>query len=279
MRTRSSARWLLVVTSVLALPIAAPAEEEANSVQWYAVELVLFDQRGATNDDNERWPQQPDLPSVTQRLVPIGEAEQAAGFSALADNARNLNGIRRELASTGGYQVLAHIGWRQPGLAKEVAPAIALPLDWMPPAEARIPSADTANAADNPPLTLDALNLGDERARRYAKRANNPFMQVPAGTRLYGTIRAYRERYLHLEMDLRFDPSGWQGGSTPQVEPSHDKPSLTDTPGTYVFRQQRRLRSDEIHYLDHPVLGIIAIIRPIDRPQGTRAPTPQASPD
>ncbi|HEY9032743.1 MAG TPA: CsiV family protein, partial [Pseudomonadales bacterium] len=34
-----------------------------------------------------------------------------------------------------------------------------------------------------------------------------------------------------------------------------------------VMRQQRRLRSREIHYIDHPLFGLVVEIRPFELPQ------------
>ncbi len=270
MRNLGYAGWFLVATAVL-LPTWAPAEKGQDSVQWYAVEVVLFDQRGAGSEDGERWSRDPSLPTVEQRLVSVGSIGESPGFSALADEARKLNGIRRELAGTSGYQVLAHIAWRQPGLAKDLAPAVALPAGWDPPTAARLRDEAAEQAADSKPLGADSLALSDERLSAYAKRASNPFAQVPDRTQLFGTIRAYRERYLHLEMDLRFAPDGWPRGNTEKAEPSSKTGDLTAAPHSYAFRQERRLRSDEIHYLDHPALGMVTIIRPIDRPEGAAA--------
>lgn len=57
------------------------------------------------------------------------------------------------------------------------------------------------------------------------------------GTRLSGLVRLTQGRELHLDTDL----------------------VLRDgySPNTYRIQQHRRLRSGELHYLDHPRLGII----------------------
>lgn len=64
---------------------------------------------------------------------------------------------------------------------------------------------------------------------------------------LSGTLRLSVSRYLHLETDLR----------------------LTDTRAGYeqdvpVYRlqQSRRMRSGELHYIDHPRFAVLAVITP-----------------
>lgn len=77
---------------------------------------------------------------------------------------------------------------------------------------------------------------------------------------LHGLVRFHKERYLHLAVDLRYQP--------PAVAP--DEPELafdgtmteTVTP-TYVHQQSRRLRTGELHYLDHPTLGVVVEVRQV----------------
>ncbi len=58
-----------------------------------------------------------------------------------------------------------------------------------------------------------------------------------AGPRLEGLVRVTRGRFLHLDTDLRLRAS--------------------DGSGSYRIKLNRRMRSDELHYIDHPKLGII----------------------
>ena len=39
------------------------------------------------------------------------------------------------------------------------------------------------------------------------------------------------------------------------------------TPGYFVLDERRRLRSDELHYLDHPKFGVLAVIQPVGVPE------------
>jgi hypothetical protein len=52
-----------------------------------------------------------------------------------------------------------------------------------------------------------------------------------------------RRRFLHVSVDLVFqDPSGFE---------------------TVRMTGARRMRSKELHYLDHPKLGVLTIARPL----------------
>ncbi len=68
-----------------------------------------------------------------------------------------------------------------------------------------------------------------------------PTMPLPETAGLFGAFKVYAGRYLHIATDLRY---------------------RREHQGTvYPMHSQRRLRSGELHYLDHPVLGIIVQIR------------------
>lgn len=66
---------------------------------------------------------------------------------------------------------------------------------------------------------------------------------------LYGLVRLHQDRFIHFSVDLRYRATG--------TEP------VADQIPTYVNRQSRRLRTGELHYLDHPGLGVVVQIRPL----------------
>lgn len=71
---------------------------------------------------------------------------------------------------------------------------------------------------------------------------------------------------------------GWDSNSSPweralQLEDNYDfsAPSVSKayTPAQIsVLRQQRRMRSGEVHYLDHPHMGMVILIKPYEVPAG-----------
>ncbi len=78
-----------------------------------------------------------------------------------------------------------------------------------------------------------------------------------AGPGLSGNVLMYRSRYLHLQLDLILEPD----------QPTTDTtvPSLLATESPHFeLIEKRRMRSNEIHYFDHPRLGALAVIRPLD---------------
>ncbi len=60
-----------------------------------------------------------------------------------------------------------------------------------------------------------------------------------SSTPLDGTIQVSVKRYLHVDLDL-----------------------LLKTGRSYRLKTSRRMRSKEIHYIDHPMMGVLVLITP-----------------
>ncbi len=63
---------------------------------------------------------------------------------------------------------------------------------------------------------------------------------------LEGTAKVSVRRYLHLDLDLLLNsPSG-------------------PAPGLFRMQAHRRMRSGELHYIDHPAMGVLVRITPVE---------------
>lgn len=80
---------------------------------------------------------------------------------------------------------------------------------------------------------------GLPRERAVPIRINN---EVPG---LSGTLTLTLSRYLHIETDLLYREGAGRA---------------------YPMQQSRRMRSDELHYLDHPVIGMAVEVRRASAP-------------
>jgi hypothetical protein len=77
--------------------------------------------------------------------------------------------------------------------------------------------------------------------------------------RIEGTIAVTVARYLHADVELRY-----------LVDAT--APNDPTAPPTYLeMREDRRLRSGELHYLDHPRFGVLLQIDPVTVPDGLAA--------
>ena len=183
---------MLRALSLLALACAATfgaAHAQEASLPSYDVELVIF-QRLAADATPEQWSMESDLaaepaipndePSPFDSDVPPPSPAATTSFAPLPAPRFKLTAIEDTLRRSRNYRPLAHVGWTQPGFARNSAQFVA----------------------------IDGL--------------------VPAESGLSGKVALTRGRYLHLTLDLGFEPAAADGGAT-----------------HYVLRQSRRMRSNE----------------------------------
>ena len=78
-----------------------------------------------------------------------------------------------------------------------------------------------------------------------------------------GTITLYKERYLHLELDLSLD----ELDTDPAFYTRDVVAQMRDT-GRMIYKLQesRRIRRTNLHYFDHPLFGVIARVEKIEPP-------------
>ncbi len=81
---------------------------------------------------------------------------------------------------------------------------------------------------------------------------------IPETTGLSGFLKVYKERFLHLAVDLQFLPRDGSAAS-------------------FSISESRRLRDEELQYFDNPRFGVIASVRRVQDELETSEQTPQAS--
>lgn len=258
--------------SVLATTLLLPLLAQAQSDQLYRIELLVFSQpSGATA---EHWDGIPELayPDRTRFLTYPGEQAaarveaaatsipgdstveqagalpgpvQAATFTTLSAGERRLSNKAAAMQRSGRYRILFHEAWIQPLYSE----------------------------AQAQPIVLDRSGDG------------GPWPE------LQGTVKLYLARYVYLESNLWLNTAGdYLPGSwrmpAPPLAPRSVAPTSASTlsasasaqssaPGSqnmepeYPFRhavllqQTRRIRSGELVYIDHPLLGVLVSISPL----------------
>ena len=295
-----------VTRIILAAWLLLPIYTQAQTDQWYKVELLVFSRpAGATA---ERWDPIPDLnyPAKHRFLSYPGEEPAALSGSSITNSSagssanssanssepetanvlpspalpkafttlpaaqRQLSGKAAAMQRSGRYRILFHEAWIQPMNAK----------------------------AQTLPIILDRSGDG------------GPW---PA---LQGSVKLYLSRYFYLDTNIwlntqgEYLPGKWSMPAPPLAPTSEpqqvtvysrpDQPGATSrsepvsrsttgstgqiTPGMepdmdagesqYPFRhavlldQTRRMRSGEIVYIDHPLLGVLVTITPLAPAEG-----------
>jgi hypothetical protein len=78
------------------------------------------------------------------------------------------------------------------------------------------------------------------------------------GNNINGNIRLTRERFLHLDADLLMVPAGNRNAVMDTT--------LRNTAPVFALHEKRRIKSNVVHYFDHPRFGIIATVTPYVSP-------------
>lgn len=258
----------VLFAAVLALSALPAAAQESEDRDWYDVEVIVF--RHWTGADSEQF-QQTARPPAYQRLTVL-RGDGRRPFRRLRGSELALQGARDRLEKSPDYEVLEHFGWEQPALSEAEAISIALPLNWQPPTltfnatqhPLGIPVAlppEAARRGDQPPTAGAEENraAGDGAADGQTPepvRQPSIFDALDRDTQLYGTLTLYRGRYLHIDADLRYRLRRYQASWTERELPSG--------PPVYVLDQRRRMRSGELHYLDHPAIGLLVKVTPVE---------------
>jgi len=85
---------------------------------------------------------------------------------------------------------------------------------------------------------------------QFKPGANSTTLLLDAFGNFEGILRIERQRYLHVYPSINYYPNGL---------------SLTDEPvETIRFEESRRMRSKDLHYIDHPVLGMLVLFKPVE---------------
>ncbi|HSS64310.1 MAG TPA: CsiV family protein [Gammaproteobacteria bacterium] len=212
--------------------------------KWYQVEVLVFERRGEQVLSEESWDPDPGHPPIEESIALIVPGESPVegpgphAFRVLPAEALALSKIRGHLENGAETTPILHVAWRQPGVPRDDAQWINL---YLPPSDtragrdpgsflgmARRTSAPHTAAGSQPALIpLDALQ--------------QPMASPPL---LDGTIRVYLARYLHADVDLVYHRHG------------------VETP--FRLATSRRMRSGELHYLDHPVFGVLIKVIPFE---------------
>ena len=104
----------------------------------------------------------------------------------------------------------------------------------------------------------------------YIQSQNSPLNPdtLNAIAKLDGTISVTVSRYLHLATNLTYNADGLGREPINLSMTAEPIDSAQPTDLSYMLMQQsRRLRSEELHYLDHPKFGLIVRVDPVVTPE------------
>jgi len=240
---------------------------------------------------SEETPTAPDsaLMADANAVEPPAEPEiPVPSWRWMTESEYSLNQDEQKLLDSGHYRPLLHIGWVQP--LDETNQGIPVHLyDGLKPKEE--PPATTA--MEQPPLDNPLLLPSDEPGAAAPAPEENPAplnadattsaSEQPEQTTqpphiLDGSFTLRKGRFLHVDVDLdyRIKDIPVPPLDGPATEDKNQEDTAAQPVATYVrMVQSRRIRDDELHYLDHPLFGVLFMVSPLPEP----TPDPETSGD
>ena len=224
-------------------------------MRYYDVEVVIIENMSEKQKDSENWPLQVNL-SKEEKTVELGQpvlsewlpegVDIEESYKLLDSDHYNLTSEVEKISESETQRVIFHTAWRQPGLDKK----LALPIYF----KHEVPLSPVIEDENNVTKTQDA-----------------PENIKTMPSILEGILRVTLARYLHLEAELTLQEK------LPEVKITDNPFSVLDNESErdkikkqgviHLKQDRRRIRSSELHYIDHPVLGILINITPYEKPE------------
>ena len=186
------------------------------------------------------------------------------------------------LIDSKNYQPLIHLAWQQPVEQRGQSRAIHIASELRIEKPLSLNEEDITESEENTDTTiiipapetplLTAEPLTDELNEEEEPIDNT----IPV---LEGFVDISVGRYLHLNVDLLFHREITETLPPPEVLEDETEtefntfqatPLIEELPTTitrvkaFHIQNRRRMRSTEIHYLDHPLIGVIALFTPVE---------------
>jgi len=284
-----------LIFALFSLPILA---QDADKVadRWYEVEIIFFEQLNPASTGAEQWPldvEQPDLSNAIDLLHSPAETQATSAIAqAGTDNTKDpyldtaylllpkqqyqLTDTYKKLADSENYLPLLHLAWRQIIPPRDQPDRIFIHDSLNATAEQQSLAQVSTIEFESGLASPASAGLSTEVITQQSITAN-----AAPGQTLSGIISLGLGRYIHVDVDLLLHK--------PQIENSvEDEPAppiymdpekvrfdtlvseppveKEQTPELFRIQGSLRMPSKEVHYLDHPLVGMLILFTPYEVP-------------
>ena len=256
-----------VLLSVIFFALANGALAE--DMRYYDVEIVIIENLRPKAKLTENWPVNVIL-DQPEKTITLGEPvisewlpegfDTTESYKLLKSDTYQLTKHVEKISESDTQRVIFHTAWRQPGLDKN----LALPIYFKREIPAAPMIAKPEQKENSTEETADSEVLNQEIA--------------PLPSTLEGILRVTLARYLHLEAELTYRDEVPENFELNNPLDAYNPFSALETDKTninsaqkqqviYLKQKRRRIRSNELHYLEHPVLGMLVRMTPYEKPE------------
>jgi len=231
----------ILLTSILIFTKLAMAQDVG-----YEVEVIIFEDTSELYKNSENWPlatnntdtiSKNDIKPEQIKTKPVPLDTDKKVFFEFIDNEHyRLIEQARKLQEHANYKILFHKAWKQPGLDKESAEPVII-------------------------NTQDTVNSESESEK----------IQEEPQSYMIGDFTLIMSRYLHVASKITLHkPTTIKPVNTftnVDEEVESENTNSTNATNSVAYDQyplvfERRMRSKEIHYIDHPMGGMIVLAIP-----------------
>ena len=266
---------------------AANSEAAGYAGTQFEIEMVVFARESGMNLSRETWPAAPRL-NYAERWVDFNTPSRSnPEMPALQPAPNHLDNKVAALRRDPGYQVLFHKTWRQVLQTERNAPAVLISGGQMDGNHHQLEGSVTLSVSRYLHLSTDlwfsewlppTAALPSPLSQGVEQGAEQP-RGIPVPTRPRAALAAAaRDTASDEPLDLdrsgiRTEPAMYHSGSSFSDRPvSEPEPETMEklAARVAVLQEERRLRSGELHYIDHPKLGVLVEIRtvtPLEEPE------------
>lgn len=220
----------LLVPAGLLLSLLISTNSQAAD-QWYQIEIIIFGQNHSATTVREPIPKNTYIPhSLTAVKLSIDGVSHlkygsSTAFKMLGDHQFSLKSHYNKLSGNPAYSPIMHVAWRQPiGYRKK---------------------GFKVKIEGGKVFIAQAENTGspDDENSTSAPQSNQQLKEIS------GIVIVKRGRYFHIATDLLY---------------RHKETAAADSElKVYRMKSSRRMKSRELHYIDHPMFGLLVYIRKI----------------
>jgi len=196
----------------------------------YEVELIIFEYNGYRQLDTEDWSYNDKL-NHDKDIAETQNEYKDNEFIELDWQQAKLSESLERIENSDKYNVLFKKRWKQTGLDRDTA--YAIDISSLSEAENNTEN-EIAVDIETPNIATISLNL---------ENSLQSDLSITPPTYIQGRVKLIMSRYLHFEVNLNYFQF-----QEDDVEAGYR---------SYPIISERRMRSRETHYIDHPMVGII----------------------
>lgn len=204
----------------------------------YAIEVIFFVNKDGLIQAAEQFSLSQVIPAPSNGIS-LDAVEEDFLWQPIPKQEYILSDVVNKLKRSGRYRILKHVAWRQPAVKKQDSQPILI-------------RAGHDFSSQFPERAYRSIKFSDTATEPNTENLTNEVRELD------GTINVVITRYIRLYTDLVY--------RLPKSNPAqlHNALDREQVLVDYSVNSHTRMHSRELHYIDHPLVGILIEATPIE---------------